>query len=221
MTTVVCAQAPLALTAQVIAWSLLLQLLVGAGLGWLLARRRFAGRQLVDALVSLPLVFPPIVLGYGLLVLLGRQGLVTQMLPAALRPDIVFSQTGLVIAAFVAGLPLMVKPVQAAFAGTSPRLLEAAAMLGHRPWSVFWRIELPLARRGIAAGLILSGGRALGEVGLSLMLGGNIIGRTETLSLAIYNNVLDGNLACANQLSLMLGVLAMAAFMVLRRFGAL
>lgn len=94
-------------------------------------------------------------------------------------------------------------------------------MLGHRPWSVFWRIELPLARRGIAAGLILSGGRALGEVGLSLMLGGNIIGRTETLSLAIYNNVLDGNLACANQLSVMLGVLAMAAFMVLRRFGAL
>lgn len=221
MTASVCAQAPLALTAHVIAWSLMLQLLVGAGLGWLLARRRFAGRQLVDALVSLPLVFPPIVLGYGLLVLLGRQGLVIQMLPAVLLPDIVFSQTGLVIAAFIAGLPLMVKPTQAAFAGTSPRLLEAAAMLGHRPWSVFWRIELPLARRGIAAGLILSGGRALGEVGLSLMLGGNIIGRTETLSLAIYNNVLDGNLACANQLSLMLGVLAMAAFMVLRRFGAL
>ena len=158
MTDSVCAQAPLALTAHVIAWSLMLQLLVGAGLGWLLARRRFAGRQLVDALVSLPLVFPPIVLGYGLLVLLGRQGLLTQLLPDVLRPDIVFSQTGLVIAAFIAGLPLMVKPTQAAFAGTSPRLLEAAAMLGHRPWSVFWRIELPLARRGIAAGLILSGG---------------------------------------------------------------
>src|SRR5256885_3069278 len=104
MTDSVCAQAPLALTAHVIAWSLMLQLLVGAGLGWLLARRRFAGRQLVDALVSLPLVFPPIVLGYGLLVLLGRQGLLTQLLPDVLRPDIVFSQTGLVIAAFIAGL---------------------------------------------------------------------------------------------------------------------
>lgn len=216
-----CAQAPLALTAQVLGWSLLLQAVVGAGLGWLLARHRFPGRALLDALVSLPLVFPPIVLGYGLLVLLGRQGLLTQWLPEGLRPDIVFTQTGLVIAAFVAGLPLMVKPTQAAFAGISPRLREAGAMLGHRPWSVFLRIELPLARRGIAAGLILAGGRGLGEVGLSLMLGGNIIGRTETLSLAIYNQVLDGNLACANQLSLLLGAVALAAFLLLRRFGAL
>lgn len=217
----VCAQAPLALTAQVMGWSLLLQLLVGSGLGWLLARGRFRGRGLLDALVSLPLVFPPIVLGYGLLLLLGRQGALTQMLPEGLRPDIVFTQTGLVIAAFVAGLPLMVKPTQAAFAGISPRLREAGAMLGHRPWSVFWRIELPLARRGLAAGLVLAGGRGLGEVGLSLMLGGNISGRTETLSLAIYNQVLDGNLACANQLSLLLGLVAMAAFVLLRRIGAL
>lgn len=216
-----CAQAPLALTAHVLGWSLLLQALAGGGLGWLLARRSFRGRALLDALVSLPLVFPPIVLGYVLLVLLGRQGLLTQWLPEGVRPEIVFTQTGLVIAAFVAGLPLMVKPTQAAFAGTSPRLREAAAMLGHGPWSVFWRIELPLARRGIAAGLVLAAGRGLGEVGLSLMLGGNIIGRTETLSLAIYNQVLDGNLGCANQLSLLLGALAMAAFLVLRRFGAL
>lgn len=216
-----CAQAPLALTAQVLGWSLLLQAVVGAGLGWLLARRSFRGRALLDALVSLPLVFPPIVLGYGLLVLLGRQGLLTQWLPEGARPEIVFTQTGLVIAAFVAGLPLMVKPTQAAFAGISPRLREAAAMLGHRPWSVFWRVELALARRGIAAGLILAAGRGLGEVGLSLMLGGNIIGRTETLSLAIYNQVMDGNLACANQLSLLLGALALGAFMLLRRFGAL
>lgn len=209
------------MTAQVLGWSLLLQAVVGAGLGWLLARRSFRGRAVLDALVSLPMVFPPIVLGYGLLVLLGGQGLLTQWLPEGLRPDIVFTQTGLVIAAFVAGLPLMVKPTQAAFAGVSPRLREAAAMLGHRPWSVFWRIELPLARRGIAAGLILAGGRGLGEVGLLLMLGGNFIGRTETLSLAIYNQVLDGNLACANQLSLLLGAVALMAFLLLRRFGAL
>ena len=216
-----CAQAPLALTAQVLGWSLLLQAIVGAGLGWLLARRSFRGRAVLDALVSLPMVFPPIVLGYGLLVVLGRQGLLTQWLPEGARPDIVFTQTGLVIAAFVAGLPLMVKPTQAAFAGIPPRLREAGALLGHRPWSVFWRIELPLARRGLAAGLILAGGRGLGEVGLSLMLGGNIIGRTETLSLAIYNQVLDGNLACANQLSLLLGAVALLAFLLLRRFGAL
>lgn len=216
-----CSAAPLSLTFGVVAWSMGLQLVLGTALGWLLARRRFAGHGLLDALVTLPLVFPPIVLGYFLLMLLGRQGVVTQWLPPLLQPEIMFTHTGLVIAAFVAGLPLMVKPVQAAFAGIPPRLREAAALLGHGPWSVFWHIDVPLARRGVAAGLVLAGGRALGEVGLSLMLGGNIAGRTETLSLAIYNHVMDGNLACANTLSLLLAGIAVLAFFVLRRWGAL
>ena len=216
-----CPSTPLPLTFSVVGWSMVLQLLIGGGLAWLLARRKFAGRGVLDALVTLPLVFPPIVLGYGLLLLLGRQGWLAQWLPDMLRPDVVFTQTGLVVAAFIAGLPLMVKPAQAAFAGVSPRLREAAATLGHRPWSVFWRVDLPLARRGVAAGLILAGGRGLGEVGLSLMLGGNISGRTETLSLAIYNHVLDGNLGCANTLSLWLVGIALLAFVLLRRLGAL
>ncbi len=216
-----CPSTPLPLAFSVVGWSMVLQLLIGGGLAWLLARRKFAGRGVLDALVTLPLVFPPIVLGYGLLLLLGRQGWLAQWLPDMLRPDIVFTQTGLVIAAFIAGLPLMVKPAQSAFAGVSPRLREAAATLGHRPWSVFWRVDLPLARRGVAAGLILAGGRGLGEVGLSLMLGGNISGRTETLSLAIYNHVLDGNLTCANTLSLWLAGIALLAFVLLRRLGAL
>lgn len=216
-----CPAAPLSLTFGVVAWSMGLQLVLGTALGWLLARRRFPGHGLLDALVTLPLVFPPIVLGYFLLMLLGRQGWVTQWLPPLLQPEIVFTRTGLVVAAFVAGLPLMVKPAQAAFAGIPQRLREAAALLGHRPWSVFWHIDVPLARRGVAAGLVLAGGRALGEVGLSLMLGGNIAGRTETLSLAIYNHVMDGNLACANTLSLLLAGIAVLAFFVLRRWGAL
>ncbi|VUZ25658.1 Sulfate transport system permease protein CysW [uncultured Comamonas sp.] len=216
-----CSAAPLSLTFGVVAWSMGLQLVLGTALGWLLARRRFPGHGLLDALVTLPLVFPPIVLGYFLLMLLGRQGWVTQWLPPLLQPEIVFTRTGLVVAAFVAGLPLMVKPAQAAFAGIPQRLREAAALLGHRPWSVFWHIDVPLARRGVAAGLVLAGGRALGEVGLSLMLGGNIAGRTETLSLAIYNHVMDGNLACANTLSLLLAGIAVLAFFVLRRWGAL
>ena len=216
-----CASAPLALTFSVVGWSLALQLTLGTACAWLLARRRFPGRGLLDALVSLPLVFPPIVLGYLLLMLLGRQGWLTQWLPEWLRTEIVFTQRGLVLAAFVAGLPLMVKPAQAAFAGVSPRLHEAAALLGHGAASRFWRIDWPLARRGLAAGLVLAGGRGLGEVGLSLMLGGNIAGRTETLSLAIYNHVMDGNLACANALSLLLAGMAALAFFVLRRWGAL
>ncbi|MGP1685227.1 MAG: molybdate ABC transporter permease subunit [Giesbergeria sp.] len=117
-----CPSAPLALTFTILAWSMALQLVVGGFLGWRLARRRFVGRNVLDALVTLPLVFPPIVLGYFLLVVLGRQGWVTLWLPEALRPNIVFTQTGLVLAAFVAGLPLMVKPAQAAFADVPLRL---------------------------------------------------------------------------------------------------
>lgn len=209
------------LTAQILLWSMLLQLVVGMGLGWLMARRTFRGKGVLDALVMLPLIFPPIVLGYALLVALGRNGWLMQFLPAALRPEIVFATPGLVIAAFVAGLPLMVKPVQTAFMGVPVRLREAAATLGERPWTIFWRVEWPLARRGIAAGLILSGGRAMGEVGISLMLGGNISGRTETLSLAIYNNVLDGQFGCANYLSLLLVGFSTVAFFLLKRYGTI
>lgn len=216
-----CNLTPLPLTLGVIGWSLLGHAALGVALGWVLARPRFRGQALLDALVTLPLVFPPIVLGYALLMLLGRQGWLTSWLPQALRPDIVFTPSGLVLAAFVAGLPLMVKPVQAAFAGVPPRLREAAATLGHGRASVFWRVELPLARRGIAAGLILAAGRGLGEVGLSLMLGGNTAGRTETLSLSVYNQVMDSHFACANTLSLLLAGLAAVAFFLLKRLGAL
>lgn len=215
-----CTQAPLWLTAEVIAWSLLLQLVIGGSLAWLLARRSGALYQLLDVLVTLPLIFPPIVLGYGILLLLGRHGWLTQLMPASLQPEIIFTPTGLIIAALVAGLPLMVKPAQNAFAGIPGGLREASASLGDSPWQTFWRVELPLAKRGLAAGLVLAGGRALGEVGLSLMLGGNIVGRTETLSLAIFNQVLDGNLGCANQLSLLLCLLAIPVFLLLRRLGS-
>lgn len=216
-----CSSAPVWLTAQVIGWSLLAQLVVGGSMGWVLARRKWPGRQILDILVTLPLIFPPIVLGYALLLLLGRNGWLTQGLPGWMQPEIIFTPTGLVVAAFVAGLPLMVKPTQNAFAAIPASMREAAATLGHSPWQTFWRVELPLAKRGLAAGLILAGGRALGEVGLSLMLGGNIAGLTETLSLAIFNQVLDGNLGCANQLSLLLCLIAIPLFIMLRRLGSL
>ncbi|MDM7457097.1 MAG: ABC transporter permease subunit [Tepidimonas sp.] len=216
-----CSTTPWLLTAEVLAWAALLHLAVGIPLGWLLARGRFPGRELLDALVTVPLVFPPVVLGYFLLLLLGQQGVLTGALPEALRPEIVFRTPGLVIAAFVAGLPLMVKPVQAAFKEVPPALIETAATLRAAPMDRFFAIELPLARRGLAAGLTLAVGRGLGEIGISLMLGGNIVGRTETVSLAIYNHVTDGNFACANELSLLLAGLAAVAFFLVKRFGAL
>lgn len=199
-------------------WSVVLQLMIGVPLAWLLAWRSFPGKALLDALVTLPLVFPPIVIGYALLLLLGREGWLFAWLPMDWRPHWVFSDTGLVIAAVVAGLPLMVKPSQAAFAAIDDSLREVATTLGARPWQVILRIELPLARLGILAGLVLSTGRAMGEVGISLMLGGNISGRTETLSLAVYNHVLGSETDCANALSLVLAGVAALAFFLLRRW---
>lgn len=216
----ICNHEALRLTLHVLAWTMGIQLLLGSGLAWLLARRQFWGKSVLDALVMLPLIFPPILIGYVLLVSLGRQGWLTQLLPDWLQPNLVFSTSGLVVAAVIAGLPLMVKPVQSAFLAIPKRMHEAAATLGEPAWRVFLRIDWPLAKRGIATGLLLSGGRALGEVGISLMLGGNIHGRTETLSLAIYNHVLDGEFTCANELSLVLLGFAAMAFFLLRRYGA-
>ncbi|MHA3903230.1 molybdate ABC transporter permease subunit [Castellaniella sp. WN] len=216
-----CAGPSISLTAQVILWATALQLVLGTLLGWLLARKHFPGKGPLDVLIMLPLVFPPMVLGYGLLMALGQQGWLLAWLPPGLRPEIIFRTPGLVIAAFIAGLPLMVKPVQNAFQAINRDMREAGATLGGRPWAVFTQIEWPLARHGVTTGLILSCGRALGEVGISLMLGGNIAGRTETLSLAIYNHVMDGQFDCANQLSLLLCSLSALIFFLLKRYSSL
>lgn len=216
-----CGYESIGLSLEVLTWSLILQCVLGTAIAWLLARKQFWGKGFLDGLVTMPLIFPPIVIGYALLMALGRNGWLSGLFPELLRPNVIFTTKGLIIAAFVAGLPLMVKPVQAAFAGVPRRLHEAAATLGYSKWTTFIYIDLPLIRKGLAAGLILSGGRALGEVGISLMLGGNIAGRTETLSLAIYNQVMDGQFACANELSLLLAIFAGFSFYILRRFGAL
>ncbi len=212
-----CSSSSLGLSVYVLAATLVAQLVLGVALAWVLARKRFPGHGLLDSLVSLPLVFPPIVIGYLLLLALGRQGWLASA--TGWSPNIVFQPAALLIAAFIAGLPLMVKPVQNSMNSLSPRLREAAATLGHGTWSYFFRVELPLLRPALATGLILSGGRTMGEVGISLMLGGNIAGRTETLSLSIYNAVLDGDTDCANVLSCLLGLTALACFWALRRYG--
>ena len=212
-----CSSSSLGLSVSVLAATLAAQLVLGLALAWVLARKRFPGHGLLDSLVSLPLVFPPIVIGYLLLLALGRQGWLASA--TGWSPNIVFQPAALLIAAFIAWLPLMVKPVQNSMNSLSPRLREVAATLGHGTWSYFFRVELPLLRPALATGLILSGGRALGEVGISLMLGGNIAGRTETLSLSIYNAVLDGDTDCANALSWLLGLTALACFWALRRYG--
>lgn len=179
--------APVWLSLQVAGVATLLSGVLGTGLAWLLARKRLRGRALIEALVLLPLVLPPSVVGFYLLRLLGRGGFAGRALEAA-GLEILFTWRAAVLAAALASLPLVVKAVQAAFEAIDPRL-EAAARTLRPGVAVFCTVTIPLAWPGILAGLILAFARGLGEFGITLMLAGNIPGRTQTLALAIYDAV--------------------------------
>lgn len=214
-----CQTASLLLTIKLAALSVVVFLVLGIGLGYALSRPGFPLRRSLDMFLTLLLVFPPIATGFFLLLLLGRNGPVGGMLYRELGIDIVFSFNGLLVAAFVAGLPLVVKPIQSAIESSAKELVEASATLGKGWFETLLRVVIPGVRHSILAGLTLGVGRTFGEVGISLMLGGNIIGRTETLSLAIYNAVLDGNFACATKLSLLLAGFSILLFLMLRKLG--
>lgn len=205
------------LTAKVAIAAIALHAGFGLGLGYLLAQPNWRGRNVLDIAVTLPLVFPPMATGFLLLVLLGRRGPVGGPLQQWFGIELVFSFWGLLLAAFVSGLPLVVKPIQAAFENIPKRLAEAARTLGKTETEIFAFVLLPNIRSAIAAGLVLALGRALGEVGITLMLGGNIAGRTVTASLEIYNAVINGDFERAGLLSLILGSVTVVLFSILRR----
>jgi molybdate transport system permease protein len=161
----------------------------GVALGRLLARRDFPGKGAVETAINLPLVLPPVVTGYFLLVLFGRQGWVGSVLEQWLGVTIVFTWKGAALASAVMAFPLMVRAVRLAFAGVDPRLEQAARTLGAGLWETFWRISVPLARRGIIAGAVLAFARSLGEFGATVMIAGSIPGETQTIPLYIYNEV--------------------------------
>jgi len=153
---------------------------------WLLARRRFAGRALLDALVHLPLVLPPVVVGYALLVLMGRNGLVGAWLAEYLGITFAFRWTGAALASAVMGFPLYVRSIRLSMEAIDPRLAQAAATLGANRWRVFFRITLPLAFPGVVAGSVLAFAKSLGEFGATITFVSSIPGQTQTLSSAIY-----------------------------------
>jgi len=155
-------------------------------IAWLLARRRFALRALLDALVHLPMVLPPVVVGYALLVLMGRNGVIGAWLAEHLGISIAFRWTGAALASAVMGFPLLVRSIRLSMEGIDPRLEHAAATLGAGHWRVFFRITLPLALPGVAAGCVLGFARSLGEFGATITFVSNIPGQTQTLSSAIY-----------------------------------
>ena len=195
----------LALTLRTAALSTLLILPPALGVAWLLARFRWRGKSLVETFVALPLVMPPVATGLILLQLLGKRGPIGRHLPF----DIVFTWRAVVLAMMVMSFPLLVRAARVAFEEVNPRLEQIARTLGARDARVFVTITLPLAARGIASGMLLAFARAIGEFGATILVAGNIPGRTTTLSLAIYNLVQLGRDGEAFRL---LGVAVLVAF---------
>ncbi len=185
--------------------------LLGTSVAFVLAKRKFRGRELFDAIVTLPLVLPPTVTGYYLIVLLGRHGLIGKYLYDLTGWSVTFTWAGAVIAASVMALPLMVKSARAAIESVNPMYEVASYTLGKSELETFFRITLPLARRGMLAGVVLSFARALGEFGATLMLAGNIPGKTQTMPLAIYETVVAGENRQAQMLAFILTALSVAA----------
>jgi len=178
----------LSLTLRTAALAILLILPLGLGLGWLLARRQFPGKSLLETLVALPLVMPPVATGLLLLRFFGRRSPVGAFLHE-LGLDVVFTWRGVVVAMALMSFPLLVRGARHAFEGVSPRLEQVALTLGARWPRIFFTITLPLAARGILGGVLLAFARALGEFGATILVAGNIPGRTTTLSVAIYQHV--------------------------------
>jgi len=190
----------LGLSLKVALWATALDLVLGVAVGFALARTRFPGRELVDSLLLLPMVLPPTVLGYYLLVLVGRRGALGAWLESRFDIHLVFTWQGAVLAAALVGFPFVCKAARAAFETVDVQVEQAARVLGLAAPAIFFRVTLPLAWRGILAGVLLAFARALGEFGATLMVAGSIPGKTQTLSIAVYEAVQAGQDGLANLL---------------------
>jgi molybdate transport system permease protein len=206
------------LSARVAVLATVVNALLGIPLAYVLARRRFWGRSVVDLVVTLPLVLPPTVTGYYLIVLLGRRGVLGAPLYELTGWTIAFTWYAAVIAATVMALPLVVRTAQAAIESVEPALERAAFTLGRSEWETALTVTLPLARNGILAGLVLAFARALGEFGATLMLAGNIPGKTTTVPLAIYTAVQTGE---TGEVLALVGLLTALSCIVLIAAGRL
>ena len=209
----------LALSLKVAGWATAITLVLGTAVGYMLARWRFPLRDLLDSLLTLPIVLPPTVLGYYLLVMLGRRGWLGAWLHDNLGINLIFTWQAAVIAAAVVAFPLVFKPARAAFEAVDGQLEQAARVLGVGELGVFFRVTLPLAWRGIMAGLLLAFARALGEFGATLMVAGSIPGQTQTLSIAIYEAVQAGQDDTANLLVLITSALCVGVLLLAGRLA--
>ena len=200
---------PLWLSLRVAVLATLAALALGLWLAYLLANRSFRGREVLDAVATLPLVLPPTVLGYYLLVVLGRESALGRLYEAVFGRPLVFTWQAAVVAAAIHALPLLVKSARAALESVDRVYEKAARNLGASEWRVFWRVTLPLAHRSIFAAAVLAFARALGDFGATLMVAGNIPHQTQTAAVAIYDAVESGNTLLARALVLVISAGAM------------
>lgn len=210
---------PLALSFWIALNATLLSVVFGLPVAWLLARRTVPGRDLLTVLILLPMVLPPTVLGYYLLVTIGQGGLVGGWAEALGVGRIVFTRKAAVLAAFVASAPFLIRAAQAGFEQVDHTYEEAARTLGRGELAIWFTITLPLAWRGILAGVALTFARAVGEFGATVMVAGSIPGRTRTGSVAIYDHVQAGRMDEANLLALALTLTTAAVLFLLTRAG--
>jgi molybdate transport system permease protein len=212
---------PIKLSFAVAGAATLIALVAGSGLAWLLARKRFPGRNLIDSIITLPLVLPPTVLGYYLLVLLGTRSALGGFLYRQFGIRLTFTVGAAIIAATIHAFPLVTKSLRAAFEGVDTQLEAAARSLGLGGRMIFLRVTLPLASRGVLAATALAFARALGDFGVTIMIAGNIPGKTQTASVAIYDAIQAGRDNEALTLSVIVSLIAVAMLYLINRFGRL
>jgi molybdate transport system permease protein len=210
---------PLFLSIQVALAATVITLVVGVGLAALLARPKMVGREFIDALFTLPLVMPPTVLGYYLIVVLGTHSAIGSWWEQTTGTSLLFSVKACVIAATIGSLPLVMKSARVSLEAVDSRLMAAARTLGAGPMRAFFTVQLPLAGRGILAGVMLGFARALGDFGMTLMVGGDIPGRTQTASLNIYSAWQGGNDAQMEGMVLVLTATAIGTMWIANRLS--
>lgn len=202
---------PVILSIKVALMSLVLVSISGISLAYLMRYREFSGKAVIEAVLIMPLVLPPVVTGFLLLLLIGKQGPLGRLLSETLHTQIIFTPYAAILAGAVVAFPLMYQSAKAAFQGVDTTLEDAARTLGANKWRVFWTVTIPLAWPGLVAGLVLSFSRALGEFGATIMVAGNIPGKTQTLPLAIYFAAESNNLSQAGIYVLIISAITFSA----------
>jgi molybdate transport system permease protein len=208
----------LRLSLQVASVATFFVVLAGIGVAYILARKDFVGKELLDIFFTLPLVLPPTVTGYYLIILFGRHGFIGRYLYSLTGWSIMFTWYAAVLASFVVALPLMIKTTRAAIESVDENLINASYTLGHSESKTMIKIILPLSRRGIVAGTVLAFARAMGEFGATLMLAGNIPGKTDTMPLSIYSHASSGDWSKANIMVVIFTIISGVFLYITNRF---